>query len=436
MKKWGLILVVLALLLMTACGQGGNNTDNSASNGNDSGGNNASGDKKVTLTILNNKVEISQALEKLKEEYESLHPNVKLEIVSVGGSADYNSALKAKFAAGQAPDIFMNKGDEEAKLWKDELLDLSGEPWVANMVDGAGEAATIDGQLLGMPVGIEGYGYIYNKDIFEQAGITELPKTLSELTAVAEKLKQQGIDAFSNGYQEYWILGNHLVNVALAKQDDPAQFMEDWKSGKVTAEGNPIFEDWINLVDLTVKYGQANPLTTDYNTQVTLFASGKTAMIQQGNWIQVTLDQLNPDLNIGFLPMPISDDVELNQNMFIGVPLYWVVHKNSPNVEQAKEFLNWLVSTEEGRKYIIQEFKFIPAFKDITYSEEDLGLLAASIQDYVQEGKTLGWYFSRLPVGANKEFAASIQAYIAGQIDKTELLRQFDKTIQSLASGS
>lgn len=431
MRKWLLTLVALALLL-SACGQGGKN--GGAENGKGQEPSGSSKAEPVTLTILNNKVEIAGALNRLKQEYEALHPNVKLEITSVGGSADYSAALKAKFAAAEEPDIFMNKGNEEAVLWKDELLDLSDQPWVDKLLPGTADAATIDGKLLGMPVGIEGYGYIYNKDLFAKAGITKLPVTLSELTQVAEKLKQQGIVTFSNGYQEYWILGNHLMNVALAKQPDPPAFIEAWKKGEATAAGNPVFEDWVNLLDLTVKYGQDNPLTTDYNTQLSLFASGKTALLQQGNWVQVMLDEMNPDLNIGFLPMPINDDVKLNDSIFIGVPLYWVIHKDSPRVKEATEFLNWLVSTEEGRKYIVQEFKFIPAFEDIPFEEADLGPLAGSIQEYVKNGKTLGWYFNRTPVGANKEFAASIQAYIASQISKDEMLRQFDKTVQTLAA--
>ncbi|PTX47113.1 carbohydrate ABC transporter substrate-binding protein (CUT1 family) [Melghirimyces profundicolus] len=424
MKK---ILFFVFAILLAITTSGCSATDGSSGN---TGG---KSEDTVTLTIFNNKVEIAEQLNQLKKEYEASHPKVKLQITTVGGSGDYSAALKARFAASEVPDIFVNKGNEEARLWKDKLLDMSDEPWVEHLLPSTREAMTVEGNLLGMPVGIEGYGYIYNKDLFEKAGIKKLPTTLSELEETAKTLEKHDITAFSNGYQEYWILGNHLMNVALAKQDDPSQFITDWKEGKATAKGNPIFEDWVNLIDLTVKYGQKNPLTTDYNTQVQMFANGETAMLQQGNWSEVMLDKLNPDMNIGFLPMPINNDPKLNDNIFVGVPMYWVVHKESPHAEEAKEFLNWLVSKDIGKQYIVKEFKFIPAFDNIPFEESDLGQLASSTQDYVQKDKTLGWYFNDTPVGANKEFASSIQRYISGDINKDELLTQLDKTVQNLA---
>ena len=68
------------------------------------------------------------------------------------------------------------------------------------------------------------------------------------------------------------------------------------------------FKQYVKLLDLTVKYGNKNPLTTDYNTQVTQFANGEAAMIQQGNWIQPILDKITPNMDVGIIPMPFSDD--------------------------------------------------------------------------------------------------------------------------------
>ena len=77
---------------------------------------------------------------------------------------------------------------------------------------------TIDGKIYGQPVNMEGYGFAYNKKLFEKAGITELPKTFSELEAAAKKLKAAGITPFSVGYAEWWVLANHGLNVPFAYQ--------------------------------------------------------------------------------------------------------------------------------------------------------------------------------------------------------------------------
>ncbi|WP_054958460.1 ABC transporter substrate-binding protein, partial [Paenibacillus dakarensis] len=316
--------------------------------------------------------------------------------------------------------------------WLERLEDLSDQPWVDDVLDVAKEPMTKDGKLYGQPMAIEGYGFIYNKDLFEKAGITELPTTLTELEAAAQKLQEAGITPFVNGYQENWILANHLLNIAFAHQEDPDAFVKGMNEGTEKIAGNAVFDDWIKLFDLTMKYGQQNPLTTDYNTEITTFASGEAAMTQNGNWTQVQIDGINPDLNIGFIPMPINDNAEQNDKLPVGVPNNWVVNKNSKMKDEAKEFLNWLVTSETGKKYMTEDFKFIPAFKSIEANTEMLGDLGTDVMKYSQDGKTLSWEFNKFPDGGMNEFGSQMQGYVAGNVDKTQLFEALEQSWASL----
>ncbi|WP_438446628.1 ABC transporter substrate-binding protein [Gorillibacterium sp. sgz5001074] len=389
--------------------------------------------KNVTVKIFQFKVEIAEQMNRLKAEYEASHPGVKLEIETVGGGADYGAALKAKFAAGDAPDIFNNGGFAEREVWMEHLEDLSGEPWVKDVVTVAKEPMTKDGKLYGMPLGIEGYGYVYNKDLFAKAGITDVPKTLSQLEEAAKKLQAAGITPFANGYQEWWILGLHNLNVAFANQKpDPDSFIKGLNDGSQKFKGNPVMENWIKLLDLTVKYGNKNPLTTDYNSQVTLFAKGEAAMMQQGNWTQVQINGISPNIKLGLLPMPIGEDAAAGDKLLTGVPNNWVVYNKSKVKTEAKAFLNWLVTSDTGKKYITKEFKFIPAFTNIPADPKDLGDIAADITKYSKDNKLLSWNFMKFPDGAGQEFGASMQAYVAGKNNKDQLFDAFQKTWDNL----
>jgi raffinose/stachyose/melibiose transport system substrate-binding protein len=268
--------------------------------------------------------------------------------------------------------------------------------------------------------------------LFAKAGITTAPKTYTELTAAVDKLKAAGITPFSDGYGEWWILGIHNLNVAFANQPDPNAFIKGLNDGTAKFAGNPVFEQWVKLLDLTAKNGQKNPLTTDYNTQVTDFANGKTAMMQQGNWTQVQIDGINPKLNLGVLPMPISDDAAATDKLYVGVPNNWAINKDSKVKPEAKEFLNWMVSSDIGKKYITKDFKFIPAFTTISADPADLGLIAAEIIKYNKDGKVLSWNWSKYPEGATNEFGATIQKYIAGKDTKDQMFADFQKTWDNL----
>lgn len=431
LKKTSLVSLILAFVLVFLAACGSNNSGNEAGNENST---TADGEQK-TLKIFQFKVEIAEQLAALAKKYEEEHPDVKIEIETVGGGADYGAALKAKFNSGERPDIFNNGGFSELELWVEHLEDLSNEPWVENLVDVAKEPMTLDGKLYGQPLNLEGYGFIYNKDLFEQAGITELPKTLDELEQVAQQLQDHGITPFMNGYGEWWVLGNHLSNIAFAYNEDTNQLVSDLNEGNTTFKDTESFQQWLDLVDLTVKYSQPNPVQTDYNTQVTEFALGEAAMMQQGNWTQVQLDETNPDLNIGVLPMPINNDAEAMDKLPVGVPSSWVIWKDSPVKDVAKDFLNWMVTSEAGQEALTNEFKFIPAFTNIEANEEVIGQIGADIMNYAQEGKTITWNWFKYPGGeaTSKPIGELLQAYIAGEVNRDQLLDSFMKQWNELS---
>ncbi|WP_373293957.1 ABC transporter substrate-binding protein [Paenibacillus albidus] len=415
MKKRSALLlssVMTMSLALAACG--GNNAANNAQNG--SAGNNAAGEVK-TVKIFQFKTEIVEGLNELKVEFEKENPNIKLDIQTVGGGADYAAALKTKFASGDAPDIFSNGGYAEMDLWGDKLEDLSDQPWVKDLIPLAAEPMTKDGKTYGMPMNLEGIGFVYNKDLFTKAGIAETPKTLSELEDAAKKLQAIGVTPFGNAYQEWWLLGNQGISVAFAQQDDVDGFIKGLNDGTGSIVGNKVFEDWSNLLKLTVKYGQKNPLTTDANTHLAMFAKGETAIMQEGNWAQTLVDNITPGMNIGMFPMPINEDAAKNDKMTVGIPANLVVNKESASKEEAKVFLNWLVTSDMGKEYIVKKWKFIPALSTIEATPEDIGLLGSDVWNYVKEEKVYGLQSSKFPDGVTQEFASVIQQLIADKLD-------------------
>ncbi|REE87526.1 raffinose/stachyose/melibiose transport system substrate-binding protein [Paenibacillus taihuensis] len=432
MKRVSALVMTSALvaLLASGCGSSNNTNNNTAGNtgtnteaGSNAGTNNA-GDKKP-IKVFQFKVEIADQLNAMAAEYEK-ETGVHVEVETHGGGEDYGALLKAAIASGSEPEIINNGGYSSLVPYMDRATDLSDQPWVGNLLETTKAPTTVDGKLYGMPMNTEGFGLIYNKDLFQKAGITTEPKTLPELTDAVAKLKAAGITPFETT-NEWWSLGIHLADVALANQPDPAKFIEDWKAGKVTAKGNPIFEKWVNLVDLIFKNAQKGMLTTDYATQVASFAAGKAAMMQQGNWTQGDIDKVNANLNLGVLPIPIDDQPG---HVFVGVPNNWIVNSKSANAEGAKKFLDWMVSSDTGKKYLTKEFHFMPAETNIDATKEDIGSIAASIKD--QNSTALGWHWDRFPDGTTQGFGAAMQEYQGGSITKDQLLEKFDKTVSDM----
>ncbi|MCA1030932.1 ABC transporter substrate-binding protein [Bacillus timonensis] len=427
MKRFTFMALLMSfMLIVSACSsKTGTDDKDSGKNTDDKGT-----EEEVIIDIFQFKVEIAEDLEALTKEYTKLHPNVKFNVQTVGGGADYGAALKTQFASGNEPDIFNNGGFAEAQTWLEKLEDLSDQPWVEHVYENAKAPMTVDGKIYGQPLNLEGYGFIYNKDLFKQAGIEGTPKTIDELKAAAKKLQDAGITPFSVGYGEWWVLGIHLANIPFAQQADPDAFIKGLSDGSESIVGNKVFEEWMDLLDVTIEYGNKNPLTTDYNTQVTQFAAGETAMMQQGNWTHNMIMEINPEINIGFLPIPVNNDADAMDKLAVGVPNNWVVNKNSADKEAAKDFLNWMVMSDIGQKYIVENFKFIPAFDNI--KADGLGAMADDILKYSSENKTLSWNWFKYPDGVANEFGAAMQAYIGGQKTREEMLQSFQDSWDNL----
>lgn len=437
MKKMMMLLASAVMLVGLASGCGnGNNGNNVGTEGN-SPSPTASSEateapkKDVTIKVFQFKVEIAEALEKMAEEYEK-ETGVKVEVETHGGGEDYSALLKAELAAGEEPEIFNSSGWAGFDPYVDRATDLSGEPWAKDLVEASKAQITRDGKLLGMPMNLEAYGFTYNKDLFAQAGITELPKTLDDLAAAAEKLKAAGITPFALT-SEWWSMGIHTLNIALANQPDPAAFIEEVKAGTKTLKDDPIMKEWIKLVDIMFANGQDNALTTDYNTQVAEFAAGKYAIIQHGNWIQGMVDEVDPELNLGMMAVPLLDA----PNVFTGVPNNWIVNNKSEHAEEAKAFLNWMVTSETGKRFIATDFKFVPALTSIEADPAAVGDIAADFATFsaANPGQVKSWNWDRFPDGITQQWGSAMQEYLGKQITGDQLLEKLDAAVRDIVGN-
>lgn len=399
-------------------------------------------DKKenVIIDIFQFKVEAKEALEKAAEEYSQENPNVKINVQTASYGEDYAEALKSKFASGEEPTIYNIGGTQDAIEWKENLEDLSKEPWVNKAFNGTLEAVKIDGKIVGMPVNQEGYGLIYNKNIFEKAGIDPASiKTYADLEKASaildSKKKKLGIDAvFALAGKARWTTGLHLTNIALANEFSNVK--EAFEAKTIDFKYNKQLK---KLLDLQVKYavkpdGSDKSINSiDYFEQVEkYFSGGKVAMIQQGNWAYGLIRDANENLakNIGILPMSLEGGKE--GSIPVGVPMYWAVNskKDEATKTAAKAFLNWLYTSDKGKEMIIKDFNFIPAFTG--YEADNLqpsDPLSQDILKYARDGKTIPWVFMGYPSGWGiKKLGVDIQRYIAGDMTWDNLVEDAKKT--------
>lgn len=376
-----------------------------------------------TIHILQQKVEIAEALKRMAAAYADEHPGVRIVVETVGGGRDFDAALADRFQAGTLPDVFMSLGYLSIDPWIPYAEDLTDESWVADLRQGTAEPVTRQGRIYGNPLAIEGYGFLYNKALFRRAGVQGLPDTLSSLAEACRKLRAAGIMPFSNGYAEWWVLGVHNFNRLLGAAGNLDTFVGALAAGRDPGPDAPAVEGWMSLLDLTARYGApSSTLTGDYTTSVALFLGGQAAMIQQGNWIEPDLAKNAPDLEVGVLPMPVGEVPD--RRLPMGVPNFWVINKNSPVKDDAKAWLEWLHSSPTGRRYLLQELKAIPPYRSL--EGEALGKLSAEFDEAWRRGNTLPWAFPRY-LDKTKSIAAAMRSYLEHKVPHAEFWRALSR---------
>ncbi|MCD9022895.1 sugar ABC transporter substrate-binding protein [Cohnella silvisoli] len=420
-KGIGLLTVTALIAAMVGCGSSNDgNSSPSASSGSGSSpsasnSSPAAPEKQKKITIFQSKVEIAESLEALTKKYTEETGN-EVEVWGSAGDA-YGTQLQAKLTANQGPNIFSVGTGSEAEKLKSYLYDLSNEPYVSNIAPNV--ALKLDGKVVGVPYGVEGFGLVYNKKLVDPKNVTDL----ASFTATLEKLKADGKNGLSLSQEAYFLIG-HIINMPFALQPDPKVFIEKLNKGEVKLADTKEFQEFAKFMD-AIKANSGNPMEVKYDSQMGDFATGKTAMVHQGNWSYGMLkDYGDLGFDVGMMPFPLAGNTKLS----IGVASNWVINGKSDadEIKASSAFLNWLLTSDAGKNAIVNEFKFIPAMTNI--EADSLDPLSKDVFEATKSGQTVSWAFNDFPPGiiVNDLAPATQEFFLKKDMTGQQFLQKLD----------
>ncbi len=438
MKKILSALIVLSMLFtLMGCGDKNSEvndtdkTDGASQSGADNGSTNT---EDASIRIINGKIEIDEVLQNYAKAYEE-KTGVEVIIESIGGGADIGATIKGYFAAGNMPDIFVFGGEGEFKTWEDSMEDLSNEAWAS---DTSVAYTSPDGKVVGFPYAVEGYGLTYNKDILDAAGVN--PDELTNINAYQEAFKK--IDAMKDELgltavvsmaaeagQMYWSTGNHdfgtYLSTGLERGD--TTYIDMLNNGEIDKERMTQYGKFVQLI---FDYSDRNTLLSGtYDDQLALWAQGKTAFIHQGNWIDPSLPDYDVDFAMGIAPLAFME--EDTDGILADAPSWWAVYNKGENIQAAKDFLASLATTEEGAKALVVDAGMISPFESTTI--EPVSPLALNLMEWVQEGKTYSWQWTKMPEGfAMNDLGPVFESFARGDVDVDGFVELMESAIGTL----
>lgn len=408
-KRLLLLFMMAMVVLMAACG-GGNETTNNT------GAEETTDDGSVEkITIFQSKTVIAETLEALAQEYEQ-ETGVKVEVWGSTGD-DYFQQLQIRLNSNQGPSIFSLRHLTEAEKLHSYAYDMSNEDYVQHIAPGM--ELEYDGKILGVPYGVEGFGLVYNKDLISPEDVSDYESFVSTL----ESFNEQEVNGLGLAQEAYFLIG-HLSNYPFSLQEDNYEFIQRMVDGEVSMTETEEFQKFGELMEM-IRANSPSPLDTPYDEQIGQFATGKTAMIHQGNWAWNMFEDYDQEFEMGMLPLPFMD----NDKLPVGVGNNWAINatKDEAEIQAANDFIRWLHTSETGKRYIVEEFKFIPALTNI--EAKGLDPLSQAVYEATKSGDTIPWSHTYYPpnVVVNDFTPAAQNFFMDDSVTGEELIESLDQ---------
>ena len=267
--------------------------------------------------------------------------------------ADFKKQLSIGASASELPDlVILDSPDHASYASMGIFADLTGKFDVSTYYEGPVASATLDDTLYGVPFGCNCLALYYNEDMFEAAGITEVPTTWDELKEAAEKLTSDNVTG--------------LAFCSVQNEEGTFNFVPWlWSTGATSYEINS--ENGIralsfvkDLIDSGVMSKECiNWTQGDVMNQ---FISGNVAMMINGPWQIPTMREEAPDLNYNVALIPMDTEYA----SVIGGENYAVV--SGGNEDGALDFLTY-ATQEEQVIFMMTQMGYISADKEIAAAQ-------------------------------------------------------------------
>lgn len=335
-KGMSLCMVLLLLLSAVACGSKDNTDNNTTGNGMDTGtesedtgttdGNDTSdlpaiydvtlGEDYTDLTadikILTHRTDVVDTLfADYVSSFNEVYPNITINYEAI---TDYAQDMTMRLTTDDWGDICMIPTTVD----KDELPNLFtsyGDLTEMNKIYNFNNNFSYDGDVYGVASTGNVQGIVYNKAVFEEAGIDALPTTPDAFLDDLQKIKDNtdAIPMYSN-FAAGWTMGAWDAYIG-----GGATGNADYMTREILHTKNPFadrgdmtgpYAVYYTLYEATARgLIEDDPTTTDWEGSKTMMNNGDIGVMVLGTWAVPQMQEAgpNPD-DIAYMPFPITVD--------------------------------------------------------------------------------------------------------------------------------
>ena len=308
-------------------------------------------DLTATVKILTNRTDlVDTVFQDYIKKFNEIYPNITIEYE---GTTDYAENILLRLSTPDWGQICMIPTNLDRDEYPNYFASLGDFATIDEKYMFANDR-TYDGQVYGIASTGAVQGIVYNKKVFEQAGITELPKTPDEFLEALQKIKDNtdAIPMYSN-FSAGWTMGAwdaylggsatgdaDFMNVKLPHMKDPFSKRDDMTGP---------YAVYYTLYEATARgLIEEDPTTSDWEGCKPMMNNGQIGTMVLGSWAVSQMQEAGPNAaDIGYMPFPITQ-ADGKQYATAGADYSYGVNVHATDEEKLASmyYIKWL--TEES----------------------------------------------------------------------------------------
>jgi len=309
----------------------------------------------VTLTVASSANWIRDIDHQLAEEF-TAQTGIKIDF-QPSPDDQYADVVMTKLSTSEGPDVFYVRSGVSMYAFAPgrRFLDLSGEPWVSDILDGVIPFVTYEGKIVGMCTWSRDVrALLYNSEQFAQYGLS-VPKSWAEFENVCDTLLANGVTPIFCNLADEWYAGMIFDAAINIEASQPGTY-EKLNNGEIGFADLPEAEKFLNNFKACVDKGYFGPnyLSDTFGEQDAAVGSGDYAMWY--GWATASNDfaanggpGAGPADKYFSFPAPWSETFTTFASTEAG--LMRVINKDSANIDAAKQYLNFLAQKDNLQKF-------------------------------------------------------------------------------------
>jgi N-acetylglucosamine transport system substrate-binding protein len=353
-------------------------------------------------------------IDKAIESFEAKFPNVHFDVTY---SPKIDTIISTKIAAQNDDDMFdlfsTNIGGNVNPLVDNSKIEVLDDLWEHKLYDGEGKTLKelaqpgtydirpkIKGKMYALPISMSGSGLFFNKNLFEQKGWNQSPKTWTEFNKLIDDIKADGLIPITYpgkyiNYLDYAFGCAKMFELADAN-DNLNTFTNSYRNHVLPEYTSP---EWVEVYNRIYELGKKGTFPegvaalTHTQSQMQML-QGQAAMVSTGVWVQNEMKDSTPsDFKWGFMVIPMTDNPDATKYYQTSLSNGHYIWSAKPelNKKWAKEFLVWLWSLDVQK--LVVESGSLPIRADYMSDKERADKLQdapKAFLEYLNNNKTKG----------------------------------------------